>query len=192
MALLNSMSTIIIHSPVLTKMQMRVFTDTLSETPTTCENHFRTRLEAPISTEVLNELRTELMLDINQLPEKYDTEVGERGVGLSGGQKQRVAIARALLVDPRILILDDSTSSVDVETEYKIQQALERIMKGTTTFIITQRISTIREANLILILDQGRVVGLGTHEDLINSNVLYKQIYETLYQKQNIKDEMDT
>ena len=89
-----------------------------------------------------------------------------------------------MITEPKILIFDDSTSSVDVETEYKIQNALERIMKGTTTLIITQRLSTIRGADLILILDKGRVVGLGRHEELIDSNVLYKQIYETLFQKQ--------
>jgi len=121
---------------------------------------------------------------IISLPDKYDTIVGERGTRLSGGQKQRLSIARALIVKPKILIFDDSTSSVDVETEFKIQNALERIMKGTTSLIITQRISTIRNANLILVLDKGRVVGLGTHEQLIDSNVLYKQIYETLFQKQ--------
>ena len=121
---------------------------------------------------------------IMSLPEKYDNIVGERGTRLSGGQKQRLSIARALIVKPKILIFDDSTSSVDVETEFKIQNALERIMKGTTTLIITQRISTIRNADLILILDKGRVVGLGTHDKLIDANVLYKQIYETLFQKQ--------
>ncbi|MFW9879502.1 MAG: ABC transporter ATP-binding protein, partial [Candidatus Thorarchaeota archaeon] len=96
-------------------------------------------------------------------------------------------IARALLIKPKVLILDDSTSSVDVETEFQIQKELLRIMKGTTTIIITQRISTIRGADFILILDRGRVVGFGTHNELINSNVLYKQIYETLYQKQKSK-----
>ncbi len=121
---------------------------------------------------------------IESLPEKYDTRVGERGMDLSGGQKQRLSIARALIIRPKILILDDSTSSVDVETEYKIQKALEEVMRGTTTFIITQRISTIRNANQIMVLDKGRVVGLGTHEELIKSNVLYRQIYETLLKKQ--------
>ncbi|MEJ2248302.1 MAG: ABC transporter ATP-binding protein [Candidatus Lokiarchaeota archaeon] len=121
---------------------------------------------------------------IESLPEKYDTMVGERGTRLSGGQKQRLSIARALIINPKILILDDSTSSVDVETEYKIQEALEKIMTNTTTFIITQRISTIRKADEILVLDKGRVVGLGTHNELIESNVLYKQIYQTLFKKQ--------
>lgn len=121
---------------------------------------------------------------IISLPEGYNTIIGERGTRLSGGQKQRLSIARALIIKPKILIFDDSTSSVDVETEFKIQQALDMVMKGTTTFIITQRISTIRNADSILVLDKGRVVGLGTHEDLINSNVLYKQIFETLNRKQ--------
>jgi len=123
---------------------------------------------------------------IESLPKGYDTYVGERGTNLSGGQKQRLSIARALIIKPKILILDDSTSSVDVETEYNIQQALENIMKGTTTLIITQRISAIRDADLILVLDKGRVVGFGPHEDLIKSNVLYRQIFETLYQKQKV------
>jgi ATP-binding cassette subfamily B multidrug efflux pump len=118
------------------------------------------------------------------LPDGYQTMVGERGTRLSGGQKQRLSIARAIIIKPKILIFDDSTSSVDVETEYKIQLALERIMEKTTTFIITQRISTIRNADEILVLDKGRIVGYGTHENLIHENVLYRQIFETLYRKQ--------
>ncbi len=121
------------------------------------------------------------------LPKGYDSIVGERGIRLSGGQKQRLTIARALIVKPKILVFDDSTSSVDVETEFKIQEALTKIMNDTTTIIITQRISTIRNADLILILDRGRVVGFGNHDELIESNVLYKQIYETLFQKQKSK-----
>ena len=128
---------------------------------------------------------------IESLPKGYDSIVGERGTRLSGGQKQRLSIARALLIKPKILILDDSTSSVDVETEFQIQKELLRIMKGTTTIIITQRISTIRGADYIVILDRGRVVGFGTHEKLIESNVLYKQIYETLYQKQKSKIKLE-
>ncbi|MFX1477767.1 MAG: ABC transporter ATP-binding protein [Promethearchaeota archaeon] len=124
---------------------------------------------------------------ILSLPKGYDSVVGERGTRLSGGQKQRLSIARALVIKPTILILDDSTSSVDVETEFQIQKELLRIMKGTTTIIITQRISTIRGADYILILDKGRVVGFGSHEELIDSNVLYKQIYETLYHQQKSK-----
>jgi ATP-binding cassette subfamily B multidrug efflux pump len=121
---------------------------------------------------------------ITGLPDGYRTMVGERGTRLSGGQKQRLSIARAIILKPKILIFDDSTSSVDVETEYKIQLALERIMKNTTTFIITQRISTIRNADEILVLDKGRIVGFGSHDNLINENVLYRQIFETLYRKQ--------
>ena len=124
---------------------------------------------------------------IISLPKGYKSLVGERGTRLSGGQKQRLTIARALIIKPKILIFDDSTSSVDVETEYKIQNALAEIMKDTTTIIITQRISTIRDADSILILDRGRVVGFGTHDELINKNVLYSQIYETLYHKQKLK-----
>ncbi|MHA1729426.1 MAG: ABC transporter ATP-binding protein [Promethearchaeota archaeon] len=124
---------------------------------------------------------------ILSLPNKYETLVGERGMRLSGGQKQRLSIARALIVQPKILIFDDSTSSVDVETEYKIQQALEKIMKNKTIFIITQRISTIRNVDIIIVLDKGRIVGFGNHFELIKSNVLYKQIYETLFRKQEDK-----
>jgi len=121
---------------------------------------------------------------ITNLSDGYQSMVGERGTRLSGGQKQRLSIARAIILKPKILIFDDSTSSVDVETEFKIQQALERIMRNTTTFIITQRISTIRNADEILVLDKGRIVGLGTHDNLIKENVLYRQIFETLYRKQ--------
>ena len=121
---------------------------------------------------------------IDSLPDGYDSLVGERGVALSGGQKQRVAIARALIVEPKILILDDSTSAVDTETEFLIQQALEYVMKGRTTFIITQRLSTIRNADRIVVMDQGRIVGNGKHGDLIDKNALYTQIYQTLFAKQ--------
>jgi ATP-binding cassette subfamily B protein len=118
---------------------------------------------------------------ILELPEGYDTQVGERGVGLSGGQKQRIAIARALLVDPRILILDDSTSSVDAETEYKIQQALETLMENRTSFVIAQRISTVRNADLILLLDNQRLVAQGTHETLLRTSEIYAEILETQF-----------
>lgn len=107
----------------------------------------------------------------------YDTQVGERGVTLSGGQKQRVAIARALLMNPRILILDDSTSSVDFETEQRIQQALERLMAGRTSFVIAQRIATVLNADQILVLDKGRVVARGTHEELMETSPIYAEIY---------------
>jgi ATP-binding cassette subfamily B protein len=115
---------------------------------------------------------------ITEFPDGYDTQVGERGVTLSGGQRQRVAIARALLMDPRILILDDSTSSVDTETEYLIQQALKTLMEGRTTFVIAQRLQTLIDADQILVLDQGRVVQRGQHEDLLAEGGLYKEIYD--------------
>ncbi len=116
---------------------------------------------------------------IMSFAEGYATIVGERGVGLSGGQKQRIAIARALLLDPRILIMDDSTSAVDAETEYEIQQALNRLMSGRTTFLIAQRISTVRNASLILLLDQGHLVAQGTHQQLMISTPLYCEIIES-------------
>jgi ABC-type multidrug transport system fused ATPase/permease subunit len=107
----------------------------------------------------------------------YDTAVGERGITLSGGQKQRLAIARAILTDPRILILDDATSSVDTETEHLIQLALERVMHGRTTFVIAHRLSTVQRADLILLLDKGRVVARGKHDELLKTSALYNNIY---------------
>ncbi len=115
---------------------------------------------------------------ILSFPLGYDTIVGERGVTLSGGQRQRVAIARALLMNPRILILDDSTSSVDTHTEHLIQQALAELMQGRTTFVIAQRLSTVKRADLILVLDGGRIVQRGTHETLLAEGGLYKEIYD--------------
>ncbi len=116
---------------------------------------------------------------IMSFPEGYDTPVGERGSTLSGGQKQRIAIARALLLNPRILILDDSTSSVDLATEYKIQQALDTLMKGRTSFVIAQRISTVVNADQILVLDKGQIVARGTHEELLESSEIYAEIYSS-------------
>ena len=116
---------------------------------------------------------------ISSFPEGYNTSVGERGATLSGGQKQRVAIARALLLDPRILILDDSTSSVDVATEVHIQRALDRLMKGRTSFVIAQRISTVLNADQILVLDKGQIVARGKHADLLETNSLYAEIYRS-------------
>ena len=115
---------------------------------------------------------------ILELPRGYDTVVGERGVTLSGGQRQRIAIARALLMNPRILILDDSTSSVDTQTEALIQKALAQLMQGRTTFVIAHRLSTVRRADLILVLDQGRIVERGRHEQLLTLGGLYRAIYD--------------
>ncbi len=115
---------------------------------------------------------------ITSLPNGYDTVVGERGVTLSGGQRQRVAIARALLMDPRILILDDSLSSVDTNTEKQIQAALDTLMSGRTTFVIAHRMSTIRKADLILVMENGRIVQMGTHQDLLRQGGLYREIHD--------------
>ncbi len=116
---------------------------------------------------------------ITGFPGGYDTEVGQRGVGLSGGQKQRISIARAILVKPKILILDDSTSSVDVETEALIQQALETVMRGRTSFIIAQRISSVLKADKILVLDRGRIAAEGHHRELMETSPIYREIYDS-------------
>ena len=114
---------------------------------------------------------------ISAFPEGYATRVGERGVTLSGGQKQRVAIARALLLDPRLLILDDSTSSVDLQTEAQIQRALDSLLRGRTSFVIAQRLTTVRNADMILVLDKGDVVARGTHAELMEQSPIYAEIY---------------
>jgi ATP-binding cassette subfamily B protein len=116
---------------------------------------------------------------IMSFPNGYETEVGQRGVNLSGGQKQRIAIARALLVQPKILILDDSTSAVDVETEARIQTALEQLMADRTSFIIAQRISTVLSADKIVVLDRGQIAATGTHTELMASSPIYREIYES-------------
>lgn len=114
---------------------------------------------------------------IMEMPNGYQTEVGERGVTLSGGQKQRIALARALLTDPRILILDDATASVDTETERLIQHALDRLMENRTTFVIAHRLSTVRRADLILVLEKGKIVAQGTHQELLMTSPLYAEVY---------------
>jgi len=116
---------------------------------------------------------------ILSFPEGYNTHVGERGATLSGGQKQRVAIARALLLNPRILILDDSTSSVDLNTEAQLQKALELLMKGRTSFVIAQRISTVINADKIIVLDKGEIVAEGRHNDLMEDSPIYAEIYNS-------------
>jgi ATP-binding cassette subfamily B multidrug efflux pump len=115
---------------------------------------------------------------IMKFSEGYDTLVGERGVTLSGGQRQRIAIARALLMDPRILILDDSTSSVDTQTEKLIQEALDRLMEGRTTFVIAHRLATVRRADLIVVMADGQIVQRGRHEELLRQGGLYREIYD--------------
>jgi len=137
------------------------------------------RPDAPLD-QVIDAARAAAAHDfILSFPDGYDTLVGERGTTLSGGQKQRIAIARALLLDPRILILDDSTSSVDLQTEFQIQQALDRLMKGRTSFVIAQRISTVVNADQILVLDRGRIAARGTHEELLDSSEIYADIYHS-------------
>ena len=116
---------------------------------------------------------------ILEQPQGYETPVGERGTTLSGGQKQRIAIARALLLNPRILILDDSTSSVDLTTEAQIQRALDRLMTGRTSFVIAQRISTVINADQILVLERGAVVARGTHAELMEDSPVYAEIYNS-------------
>jgi ATP-binding cassette subfamily B protein len=115
---------------------------------------------------------------IMQAPDGYETHVGERGVTLSGGQKQRLAIARAILTDPRILILDDATSSVDTGTEHLIQAALERLMEGRTSFVIAHRLSTLLKADQILVLDQSGIAARGTHAELLKTSSLYADLYQ--------------
>jgi len=123
---------------------------------------------------------------IMSLPDGYDTLIGERGVGLSGGQKQRVAIARALLMDAKILLLDESTSSVDVETEMQIQQAFSKLLKDRTAFIIAQRLSTVRDADRVIVLDNGRIVEEGTHEELLQLGGIYTAIYNLQFRPQEV------
>jgi ATP-binding cassette subfamily B protein len=128
---------------------------------------------------------------IMEFPEGYETEIGERGVTLSGGQRQRVAIARALLIDPRILILDDSTSSVDTKTEFLIQEALDRLMGGRTTFVIAQRLTTVQNADQILVLDHGEIAERGTHQELLDMDGLYAEIYRLqLEDQERLRNEL--
>jgi subfamily B ATP-binding cassette protein MsbA len=124
---------------------------------------------------------------IEKFPNGYDTIVGERGVKLSGGQRQRIAIARALLADPRILILDEATSSLDSESEALIQESLRRLRQGRTTFVIAHRLSTIRSADQILVVEAGEILERGTHDELMVIDGRYKQLYDKQYRfEQNL------
>ena len=124
--------------------------------------------------------------DVADFPKGYDTMVGERGITLSGGQKQRTALARAIVIDPRILILDDSLSAVDTYTEEEILSRLRGVMRERTSIIVSHRISTVRDADVILVLDQGRIVERGTHDDLVRANGLYAE----LHKKQLLEEEL--
>ena len=117
---------------------------------------------------------------IQKLPEMYDTIIGERGMTLSGGQRQRLAIARTLVQDPKILLLDDSVSAIDAQTEYALRKALDEVMKGRTSITVTQRLRTLLESDIIIILDKGKLVALGSHEELLHSSIHYQRIFERL------------
>jgi ATP-binding cassette subfamily B protein len=134
--------------------------------------------EAPMSLVEFSAERAQAHRFIQRLPERYDTEVGDRGIQLSGGQRQRTALARAILVEPTILILDDATSSVDMETEHLIEQALEEVMRGRTTFVIAHRLSTVKRADEVLVLEKGEIVERGTHDELIARQGPYRRIYD--------------
>lgn len=127
---------------------------------------------------------------IETFPDGYDTLVGERGVRLSGGQKQRVAIARAVLKDPQILILDEATSALDAESEHLVHEALDRLMEGRTTIVIAHRLSTVRKADRVVVMDQGRAVESGTHRDLMRRDGFYRRLVERQFSDQPAPGEL--
>ena len=135
--------------------------------------------QAPPDAEIEAAARTANAHDfIQKFPEGYATLVGERGVQLSGGQKQRVAIARAVLKDPRILVLDEATSALDAESEHLVKEALDRLMKGRTTLIIAHRLSTVKDADRVCVIDAGRIVESGAHAALMGQDGLYRRLVE--------------
>jgi ATP-binding cassette subfamily B protein len=117
---------------------------------------------------------------IEQLAEGYDTVIGERGMTLSGGQRQRLAIARTLVQDPKILLLDDSVSAIDAQTEYSLRKALDEVMKGRTSITVTQRLRTLLESDIIIIMDKGELVAMGSHDELLRTSTHYQRIFERL------------
>ena len=123
---------------------------------------------------------------IMEMPDKYETIIGERGVRLSGGEKQRIAIARALLKDAPILILDEATSALDSESEMMVQKALENLMRDRTTFVIAHRLSTVRKADKIIILDDGRIAESGKHEELVSRNGIYRKLHDMQFKEENV------
>jgi ABC-type multidrug transport system fused ATPase/permease subunit len=117
---------------------------------------------------------------ILELPNSYDSEIGERGMTLSGGQRQRLAIARAIVQDPKILLLDDSVSAVDAQTEFLMRKALDEVMLGRTSITVTQRLRTLMESDMVIILDKGRLIAAGTHEELLRDSEHYRRVFERL------------
>jgi len=130
----------------------------------------------------------QLEKDLRDFPQGFETTVGERGITLSGGQKQRTALARALAVDPRILVLDDALSAVDTETEEQILDGLREVMRARTTFLVSHRVSTVKEADLIVVLREGRIVERGTHDELVEAGGFYAD----LHQRQLLEQEIET
>lgn len=153
-----------------------LFSDTIEENITLGRKYSKKEIEKAVKMAQAHDF-------IMKLDKNYDSEIGERGVQLSGGEKQRIAIARAFLSDPRILVLDDSTSAIDSETEEKIQQAISSILQNRTTILITHRLSQVRWADSIIVLDKGRLIGYGTHEELIKKNERYRDIFIKRFDK---------